>query len=273
MKRFLILILILALCLAGCKDKQRADIPGAEKAPEGVDWKAWELYTPYQLKMGEETLDVLIALDEIHLAIYYDKEEQELLGSVTILTPLSDVEYSRQRLRIMDVNGDGYDDISIPDMLPNGDRMIDCWLWDAANGVYLYAPEYSQMQEGISTDISWRDGKTLVQGVRDVPEGTQNLLFWIDGQTIHIYLDQREEKQIASVMIPEPLSEEAKAEVSVRSFWDCRDMNGDGWGDLQLPYRWEESNESVYVYAHCWIWDPQGETYIYDPARSREAVV
>ena len=37
MKRILILLLAIALCLTGCKKKQ-TDLPGAEEVPEGIDW-------------------------------------------------------------------------------------------------------------------------------------------------------------------------------------------------------------------------------------------
>ena len=274
MKRMLILLLALALCLCGCKkDNPPTDIPGGEEAPEGVDWQAWEQYLPRTLVMGAESVDVLVGLDAIHLAVYYDQEEQELLGSITILTPLSDVDYSRQRLKIQDLNGDGYDDISIPDMLPNGDRIIDSWLWDSTTGQYLYAPEYSQFQEAVAADISWRDGKTLVSGIRDIPEGSQELLFWVEGQTIHIYLDQREETLLGEASIPQPLSEQAWEALRGRSFWDCWDLNGDSWGDLQLTYRWEETEGGLLAYAYCWLWDPQGECFVLDADRSGQPVM
>ena len=274
MKRFLILLLIVALCLCGCKKEQKpTDISGGETVPEGVDWKAWEQYVPYTMTMGEETVDVLIGLDEIRLVVYYDKDEQEQLGSIAILTPLSDVEYSRSRLRIMDMDGDGYDDISVPDMLPGGDRTIDCWLWVPAEQTYLYAPEYSQVQSDIAADISWQQGKHLISGVRDTPEGSQNLLFWVDDQTIYIYEDKREETLLTQVQIPMPLSEEARNEVLARSYWDCIDRNGDGWGDLQLPYRWEQTESGVFAYAHCWVWDLDAQTYVYHAALSKEPIV
>ena len=274
MTRFLVLLLVLVLCLCGCKkEKQPTDIPGGETAPEGVDWKAWEQYVPVTMQMGEEQVNVLIGLDAIHLAVYYDKDEQELMGSITILTPLSDVEYSKNRLRIMDMDGDGYDDISIPDMLSNGDRTIDCWLWLPAEKTYLYAPEYSQVQTDIGGDISWRQGKHIISGVRDTPDGGQNLLFWVDGQTINIYEDKRDEHLITQVQIPQLLSEEAWGEVLARSFWECRDRNGDGWGDLQLPYRWEETENGMFVYAHSWLWDIQTLSYVYNAGLSAEPVI
>lgn len=274
MKRILVLLLVLALCLCGCKkEKLPTDIPGGEEAPEGVEWQTWEAYIPCTLNMGETSVDVLIGLDEIHLAVYYDKPEQELLGSITILTPLSDVAYSTQRLKVQDLNGDGYDDISIPDMLPNGDRIVDSWLWDTTEGAYLYAPEYSQFQSDVAADISWRDGKNLVSGVRDIPEGSENLLFWVDGQTIYIYLDQREETLLTTVQIPQQLSAQAWEEVNARSFWDCWDLNGDSWGDLQLVYRWEETEGGLVAYAYYWIWDVDSGSYVLDADRSGKPVM
>ena len=271
MKRFLILLLVVSLCLCGCKKEQQSvDLPGGEEAPDGVDWKAWEQYVSATMQMGEESVNVLIGLDAIHLAVYYDQEEQELLGSITILTPLSDVEYSKQRLRIMDMDGDGYDDISIPDMLSNGDRTIDCWLWAPADQTYLYAPEYSQTQEGIGADISWQKGKHIISGVRDTPEGSEDLLFWVDGQTIYVYEDKREESLITQVQIPEPLSDQAREDVLASSYWECRDMNADGWGDLQLNYRWEETQNGVFRYAYCWLWDEAAACFVLDADLSRE---
>lgn len=274
MKRFLILLLAIVLCLCGCKKEQQStDISGAETVPEGVDWKTWEQYVPATMQMGEEAVDVLIGLDAIHLAVYYDQDEQELLGSITILTPLTDVEYSKSRLRIMDMNGDGYDDISIPDMLPDGDRIIDSWMWLPGEQTYLYAPEYSEVQSDIGADTSWQQGKHLISGVRDTPDGGQDLLFWVDGQTVHIYEDTRDEHLVAQVQIPEPLSETAREELLARSFWECTDRNGDGWGDLQLSYRWEETETGVFVYAYCWLWDVSAGTYVYDLRLSAEPLI
>ena len=274
MKRFLILLLAVALCLCGCKKEQQpTDISGAETIPEGVDWKAWEQYVPATMQMGGEAVDVLIGLDEVRLVVYYDKDEQEQLGSIAILTPLTDVEYSKSRLRIMDMNGDGYDDISIPDMLPDGDRIIDCWVWLPEEQTFLYAPEYSQVQSDIGADTSWQQGKQLISGVRDTPEGGQDLLFWVDGQTVRIYEDTRDEHLITQVQIPEPLSEAAQGELLARSFWECTDRNGDGWGDLQLTYRWEETDTGVFVYAYCWLWDASADAYVYDPRLSAEPLI
>ena len=78
MKRLLLCILVFTLCLSGCR-KERTDLPGSDEVPEGIDWKLWEQYTPATLTMGEETMDVLITMDAVHLAIYYDRDEQELM--------------------------------------------------------------------------------------------------------------------------------------------------------------------------------------------------
>lgn len=268
MKRFLILLLVVALCLSGCKKKQ-TDIPGGREIPEGIDWKLWEDYTPVSLFMGEEMVDVLIALDAIHLAVYYDREEQELLGSITIPTPLSDVDYSRQRLRIEDQNGDGYDDICIPDMLSNGDRTMNWWLWDVDEKAYRYAPEDAQYQENIGGDISWQEGKHFISGTMDTPDGPQDLLILVEGQQVTVYLDQREEVIWGTVQTPKPLSAEAQEHLAIYTYWDCRDLNGDGWGDLQIPYRWEETADgSVSQYCYCWRWNPVTGSYDYDMAAS-----
>lgn len=270
MKKCLILLLIMALCLSGCK-KQPTDIPGGEEVPEGIDWKVWDIYTPATLHMSEETVEVLIGLDAIHLAVYYDRDEQELLGSLTILEPLSDVEYSRERLRILDQNGDGYDDICIPDMLPDGDRTLNWWLWDAQEETYRYAPEYSQLQQQIGEDISWMAGKDFIGGTMDTPDGPQDLLILIEDQVIHVYLDARQEQLWGIAQIPEPLSGEAQEHLEVYTYWECWDRNGDGWGDLQMPCRWEEAADgSVYQYGYCWFWNPETETYVYDAAASAE---
>lgn len=267
MKKWLIWLLVLALCLGGCKKKPASDIPGAEEVPEGIEWQLWEDYTPAQLQRGEETVSVLIALDAIHLAMYYDQPEQELLGSLTILTPLTDVDYSREHLRIRDENGDGWDDICIPDILENGDRILSWWLWDG--NAYSYDPEYSQYQENISADVSWKEGKHFISAAMDTPDGSQDLLILVQGQEVLVYLDQREEQLWGSVRILEPLSDEAQEHLQIYTYWDCMDLNGDAWGDLQIPYRWEESADgSVYQYAYCFLWDPAEESYVYDAALS-----
>ena len=255
MKRCLILLLILALCLTGCGRKKPADIPGGETVPEGVDWRGWETYTPAVLLMGQEAVDVLIAMDPIRLAIYYDKQEQELLGSITILTPLSDLEYSRDRLRILDKNGDGYDDLCVADMLDNGDRTKQWWLWDPQAKQFVYAPEESTFEQDIGADIAWMAGRTFTSGIQETPDGPRNVLVTVEGETISVYLDSRQEQLLATARIPDPLSEEAQAYLQFYSFWDCMDINGDGWGDLQLPYRWEETADgSVCMYHYVWLW-------------------
>lgn len=267
MKRIVAVLLVLALCLCGC-EKKRTDLPGGEEIPEGVDWKLWEQYTPVTLRFGENTEDVLIALDAIHLAIYYDKDEQELMGSLTIPTPLSDIDYSRERMQIQDKNEDGYDDICVPDMLHNGDRIISWWLWDANEETYVYAPEICEYQTAIAADDSWKAEKDVSFGYMDTPKGPRDLLVQVQGQEVLIYLDAREERLWGSVRIPEPLT------VAAPAFWECRDLNGDGWGDLRLPYRREVAEDgSVYQYSYCWHWDAAQKDYVYDAEGSAKPVI
>lgn len=268
MKRFLILLLILALCLTGCgKKKVPTDLPGGESVPEGVDWKVWDTYTPATLILGEEAVDVLMALDEIHLAIYYDREEQELFGSITILNPLSDLDYSREHLRVQDKNEDGYDDICIADMLDNGDRVVEWWLWDPEEKQYVHAPEETMLQHNISSDITWMTGKEFDTGTMETPTGPQDLLITVEGETIFVYLDSREEQLLGTAKLPAPLSREALDYLQIYSYWDCPDVNGDGWGDLQLPYRWEETADgSLFVYNYVWLWEEDG--FVLDRGRS-----
>lgn len=267
MKRFVLCLLILALCLTGCR-KKRTDLPGSDEVPEGIDWKLWEQYTPATLVLGEETVDVLIAMDAVHLAIYYDRTEQELMGSLTIPTPLSDQNYSRERMQVKDKNSDGFDDLCVPDMLHNGDRIINWWLWDPKEEKYVYAPELCENQTSIGADISWRDGKDFSFGVLDTPKGPKDLLVQVKGQEIYLYLDTREEQLWSQVRIPEPLT------VAPPAYWECRDMNGDGWGDLRLPYRWETAEDgSVSQYSYCWHWDNGEKAFVYDAKASEEPVI
>ena len=273
MRRCLILILILSLCLSGCgKKKAAADIPGGESVPEGIEWQMWETYTPATLLMGEEAVDVLIAMDEIRVAVYYDREAQELLSSFTIPTPLSDLEYSRAHLRFQDRNEDGYDDIGIADMLDNGDRMMEWWFWDAKEKQYRYMPEESMLQFNISTDITWKSGKDFKTGTRETPMGPQELLILVEGETISVYLDSREEELIGTAKIPAPLSQEALDHLQIYTYWDCYDVSGDGWGDLQMPYRWDETEDgSLYVYHYVWLW--QDGVFVLDRERSNVPAV
>ena len=273
MKRLLILLLAVVLCLGGCKKKQ-SDIPGTEAVPEGVDWKLWEQYTPATLQLGEESVDVLITMDAIRLAIYYDREEQEALDSISILTPLSDVDYSRERMKIQDENQDGYDDICVPDMLQNGDRILSWWLWDPAEACYRYSEEFSQYQAHISADVSWQTEKNFIKAAMDIPGGFQELLILVEGQEIQVYLDQREQQLWGTAKIPEPLSADARVRLALYTYMECVDLNGDGWGDLQLPFRWEEAADgTVYQYARCFLWDSLNETYVYDPDLSAKPMM
>ena len=274
MKRFLILLLIFSLTLCGCKKQTATDISGLETTPEGVDWRVWDTYTPVTLTMGQESVDVLMGLDAIHLVIYYDREVQEELGKITILEPLSDVQYSMEHLRILDQNQDGYDDICIPDMLTSGDRVMNWWLWDPDGNRYQYSTEYSQTQEEIGGDISWQLDKDFAFGMMDTPDGPQDLLILVEEQQITIYLDTREETVFGTAQIPDPLSPEAKANLAFYTYWECRDLDGDGWGDLQLPYRWVEAEDgTVCQYNYCWLWDPQTGTYSLDPVTSSQPAI
>ena len=268
MRRFLILLLIFSLCLTGCgKKKVPSDIPGAESIPEGVDWQLWDTYIPATLIMGQEAVDVLIALDEIHLAIYHNQEEQELFGSLTILTPLSDVEYTRNHLRFLDKNGDGYDDICLADMLDNGDRTKEWWLWDPESEQYLYAPEEATMQQDIGADISWKEGKDFASGTMETPDGPQELLIAVEGETVFVYEDSRKEQLLGTAQIPKPLSREALDYLEIYSYWECIDLNGDGWGDLQLPYRWEKTSDGeLFLYCYVWLW--KDGSFVLDASRS-----
>lgn len=268
MKRFLVLLLVLALCLTGCgKKKIPVDLPGGETAPEGVDWRMWDTYTPAILLMGDEAVDVLIALDEIHLAVYYDREEQELLGTITIPTPLSDLEYSRKHLRFQDKNEDGYDDICIVDMQDNGDQRKEWWLWEQKGKLFVYAPEESTLQQDAGWDVSWKTGKNFAAGTMETPNGPQELLITVEGETVFVYLDSREEQLLGTAQIPVPLSEEAQDYLQIYAYWDCADVSGDGWGDLQMPYRWEQTQDgSVCVYNYVWLWS-DGD-FLLDETRS-----
>ena len=274
LKRFFILLLAVLLLLSGCKKKKPAGIPGAESVPEGIEWQMWELYTPASLVMAEETVDVLIGLDAIHAAIYYDKAEQELMTSITILEPLSDVDYSREHLRILDQNQDGYDDLCIPDMLPAGDRTMNWWLWDPKEKTFRYAEEYFQIQEEIGGDISWMDGMDFIYGTMETPDGPQDLLILVEDGSVKVWLDEREEQLWGTAQIPAPLSAAALDHLDIYTYWECWDLNGDGWGDLQLPYRWEETQDgSVYQYCYCWLWDSDSGSYVYDAKRSLEPAI
>lgn len=268
MRRLLILLLIFALCLTGCgKKKPASDLPGGESVPEGVEWKMWNTYTPATLVLGEKSVNVLIALDEIHLAVYYDREEQELFGSITIFTPLSDVEYTREHLRFQDKNGDGYDDLCIMDMRDNGDLTKDWWLWDPEIEQYLYAPEEGTLQQDIGADISWKEGKDFDSGTMETPDGPQDLLIAVEGEDVLVYLDSREEQLLGTAKIPEPLSQEAQDYLQIYTYWDCIDLNGDGWGDMRLPYRWEETSDgTLYLYSYVWLWE--NGSFVLDAARS-----
>ena len=267
MKRVIVLLLLVALCLSGCKKKQ-TDLPGGDEVPEGIDWKLWEQYIPVTLTLGEETVDVLMAMDKIHLAIYYDQDEQEMMSSLTILTPLTDVDYSMERMRIEDKNGDGYDDICIPDMLQNGDRIISWWLWSPSEEVYRYSLEYSENQSSISADVSWQTEKDYCYGSMDTPKGLQNLLVLVEGQEIQVYLDAREQRLWGTAYIPQALT------LPLPTYWQCTDLNGDGWGDLRLPYRRETAEDgSMIQYSYCWYWDNNEKTFIYNAEASEKPVI
>ena len=273
MKRLAVILLALCLCLTGCK-KKPVDISGLEQAPEGVDWRLWDTYTSATLTMGEESIAVLMGLDAIHLVVFYDQDEQKELTTITIIDPLSDVEYSRGHLRILDQNQDGYDDICIPDMLDSGDRVMNWWLWDTEAKRYRYSQEYSQTQEEIGGDISWMEGKNFVNGVMDIPGGSQDLLILVEENQILVYLDDRDEVLWGTAQIPQSLSAEDRAHMRLCTFWECWDVNGDEWGDLQMPYRWEESGEgSICQYNYVWLWDSENGIYTFDAAASSQPVI
>lgn len=273
MKRVLIVILILALCLCGCKKKQ-TDISGLEETPEGVDWRVWDTYVSGTLTMGGESFEVLMGLDAIHLVIYYDQEEQKEMAKLTILEPLSDLEYSRNHLQIGDQNQDGYDDICIPDMLPSGDRVMNWWLWDAQEGRYDYSEEESESQEEIGGDITWMEGRHFIPGSMDTPLGPQELQILVEETQILVYLNEREEILWGTAQLPQPLSQEVKDYLLFYSYWDCWDVNGDEYGDLQVPYRWEEDADGALCqYNYCWTWDPENNTYVFDAETSGQPVI
>jgi len=272
MKRFLILLLIVALCFSGCK-KKSADISGQETTPDGVDWRVWDTYTSATLTMGEETVQVLMGLDAIHLVIYYDKQEQEELTTITIIEPLSDVTYSQGHLRVADQNQDGYDDICIPDVLENGDRVMNWWLWDPLEERYRYDSESSETEAEIGGDITWMAGRNFVNGSMDTPDGSQDLLILVEDMQILVYLDEREEILWGTAQIPQNMEGLTQEDLQQWAYWECWDLNGDEWGDLQIPYRWEEVGDgTIYQYNYCWMWDPESEIYTFDADASRQPV-
>lgn len=273
MKRFLIILLVLSLCLCGCKKKE-TDISGLEETPDGVDWRLWDTYVSATLTMGEESVEVLMGLDAIYLVVYYDQEEQKEMTRITIRDPLSDLEYSRGHLRISDQNGDGYDDICIPDMLDSGDRVMNWWLWDTQEECYRHSQEYSEAEEEIGGDIAWMDGRNFIPGSMDTPNGPQELLILVEEDQILVYLNDREEILWGTAQLTQPLSQETRDYLLFCTYWDCWDVNGDEYGDLQLPYRWEEDADGALCqYNYCWTWDPENYLYVFDAETSAQPVI
>lgn len=273
MKRLMILILVLVLCLSGCK-KQETDISGLEETPEGVDWRVWDTYISATLTLGETSTEVLLGLDPIHLVIYYDQEEQKEMTSITIIEPLADLEYSRTHLRVSDQNADGYDDICIPNMLASGDRVMNWWVWDTQEECYRYSQIYSEEQEEIEGDITWMEGKHFIPGSMDMPNGYQELLILVEDDQIKVYLNEREEIFWGAAQLPQTLTQEAQDYLAVCAYWDCWDVNGDEYGDLQLPYRWEEDADGALCqYNYCWTWDPENNLYVFDAETSAQPVI
>ena len=116
--------------------------------------------------------------------------------------------------------------------------------------------------------MSWKEGKDFYFGNMDTPTGPQDLLIQVEGQTISVYLDTREERLWGTAQIPEPLT------LPLPAYWECRDMNGDGWGDLRLPFRWETAEDgSMFQYSYCWHWDNSERAYVYDAQSSEKPVI
>ena len=97
MKRLLILLLAVVLCLSGCKENAQSDLPGVETVPEGIDWKLWEQYVPATLTLGQEQVDVLpicvvpllvttlmVAVKDLMLAIASNRSARSVWDSVMV---------------------------------------------------------------------------------------------------------------------------------------------------------------------------------------------
>ncbi len=154
MKKRIINLVVLAmaglLLATGC-GKANDDILGA-------DWRTTGMYVPGTL-YHKDTVDVYVGVKEDKVAFFYDLEIQEPYNKVTLTYPTTDVEKTRNSIELIDLNGDGYTDLSVKVYDQQGEEMLTKYTWDQSRMEFIFVEPENEPLTGIGSDDS-DDDKT-----------------------------------------------------------------------------------------------------------------
>ena len=145
MKKFLALILALALCLSlmACGGS------GGEEDPNDVvggDWRVTGIVRDSGsiTRDGADT-DVLVCINADSADFYLDEETQTLYDYVDYpITLEGDPWEEFQSIDFADRNGDGNGDVAMLFEL-DGETVLMVWFWDAETETFMFQPEESAL--------------------------------------------------------------------------------------------------------------------------------
>ena len=114
-KQWLALLLsgLMILTLAACKG-------GPEGPVAGGDWRVRQGYVGKPMRLNGETADCLVGVQNNLLAVYYDKEEQTLIGTTDDTVLFADIDKSLATVRFEERNGDTTDELVVSEEQTDG---------------------------------------------------------------------------------------------------------------------------------------------------------
>ena len=121
---------------------------GSDEPVAGNDWRVTGIVRDSGTitRSGEDT-DVLVCVHKADAAFYYDRQNQELFGSVDYPLALEgDAWDAFQSIDFSDRSGDGDSDVAMQ-FEDGGKELLMVWFWDAESGQFMYQPDESWLGE------------------------------------------------------------------------------------------------------------------------------
>ena len=125
----LLLALVLCLGLAACGNADKED---KTDDVAGDDWRSTGIVVGSGTitHTGEDSVDVLVTVDENSAAFYRDEQDQILFDSVAFPVTVSDAKESFHDISFDDIDGDGESDVCVSFVHASGDSTQLVWIWD-----------------------------------------------------------------------------------------------------------------------------------------------
>ena len=148
----LLLAVVLCLSLTACGGKKKTDA----ETVVGDDWRnSGEVVASGTITHeNEDSVDVLITVDENSASFYRDEPEQILFDSVSFPITIPDAWESLDEISLEDLDGDGETDVYVSFNYDSGDIIEMVWIWDPEER-YVFREDLSTLPTSDSDgDIS-----------------------------------------------------------------------------------------------------------------------